>query len=278
MCAVAAWLAVGVPRALAAQETTDPHQVQPERPTVATHAYTVWPGWVELEAGLELDRFDAGVHAASTPVTLKIGLAPRVQLELQDAWVRNTDVGPAREGIGDLSLGAKWRLADHLPVVGAFAILPAIKLPTGSLSQGTGTGTTDASITLISSNEIGPVEIDINGVYTRRSSAAHVPRDATLWTVSADGPVAGALGWTAEVYGYPGTGGAGGRAPIVALLAGPTLSVRQWLACDLGGIIPIHGPQPRAFYAGGTWNIGQLWSSSAAALRDTTPAAPSSVR
>jgi hypothetical protein len=192
--------------------------------------------------------------------------------------VRNTDVGPARDGGGDLSLGVKWRLADHLPVIGSFAILPAIKFPTGSLRQGTGTGTTDARITLISSNQLGPVELDINAGYTRRSSAAHVPRNGTLWTVSGGVPVAGPFGWTAEVYGYPGTGGAGGSAPIVALLAGPTLSVRRWLACDLGAIVPIRGPQPRAVYAGGTWNIGQLWSSRAARSRGTSVSAPSRPR
>ena len=99
-------VALGAARA-AAQEATDPHDAQPERPTVATHAYTVWPGWAELEAGVELDRFDAGVHAFSTPASLKIGLVPRVQLELTDAWMRNTSVGPARDGGGDVALAIK---------------------------------------------------------------------------------------------------------------------------------------------------------------------------
>ena len=31
----------------------NPHDAQPERPTVATHAYGVAPGYVELEAGLQ---------------------------------------------------------------------------------------------------------------------------------------------------------------------------------------------------------------------------------
>ncbi|HEY7896151.1 MAG TPA: hypothetical protein VIC24_14715 [Gemmatimonadaceae bacterium] len=251
-------VAVGAARA-PAQEATNPHDAQPERPTVATHAYTVWPGWVEVEAGIETDRFDAGVHAFSTPIALKVGLAPRVQLEISDAWMRNTSVGPARDGGGDLAVAVKWRIADSLPVLGSFAVLPALKLPTGSVSDGLGTGSTDARLTLISSHQIGPVELDINAGFTLRASTAHAPRTATLWTVSAGAPVSGILGWTAEVYGYPGTGGPSGSAPIVAVLTGPVFTVRRWAELDTGVILPLDGPQAYAFYAGGTWNFGRLW-------------------
>lgn len=242
-----------------AQEAADPHDAQPERPTVATHAYTVWPGWAEVEAGVELDRFDAGVHAFSTPITLKVGLVPRVQLDVSDAWVRNTSVGPARESGGDLTAAVKWRIADSLPVLGSFAVLPAVKLPTGSVGDGTGTGSTDARITLISSHQIGPVELDINAGYTWRASTAHASQTATLWTVSAGAPVRGILGWTAEVYGFPGTGGPSGVAPIVALLTGPVFTVRRWAEVDAGVILPLDGPQAHAFYAGGTYNVGRVW-------------------
>jgi glucose-1-phosphate thymidylyltransferase len=43
-------------RILSAQTAPDPRAVQPERPTVATHAGTVAPGWVELETGVEFDH------------------------------------------------------------------------------------------------------------------------------------------------------------------------------------------------------------------------------
>ena len=59
----------------------DPHAAQPERPTVATHAGTVLPGWVEIEAGVERDHLD-GAHVLLTPTVLKFGIVPRVQLEL----------------------------------------------------------------------------------------------------------------------------------------------------------------------------------------------------
>jgi len=44
------------PIALQGQEATDPRAVRPERPTVATHAWTVEPRYLELETGIEWDR------------------------------------------------------------------------------------------------------------------------------------------------------------------------------------------------------------------------------
>ncbi len=61
----AAVLARLAPAAASAQAPArDPHAVQPERPTVATHAYTVAPGWVEIEAGVELDRYRRRIERA----------------------------------------------------------------------------------------------------------------------------------------------------------------------------------------------------------------------
>lgn len=249
-----------VPRGslLAQDAANDPHAVQPERPTVATHAGTVAPGWIEFEAGAEFDRYAGGVHGASTPLVAKIGLAPRLQLTIAASLTRPPGIADA--GFGDAMVGLKWRVAEHAPLVGDFALLPFLKVPSGSAASGTGTGTTDVTLLLISSHAFGPYSLDINAGYTRRSgSGATVPRDATLWTVSAGGPLAGALGWTGEVYGYPATRGPAGAAAIVALLGGPTLLVRKWLALDAGVILPLTGAQPRAVYVGGVCNAGRLW-------------------
>jgi hypothetical protein len=246
---------------LAAQtpDPPDPHAVQPERPTVATHAGTVAPGWVEIEAGAEFDRYSDRTHGTSLPVVTKIGLAANVQLSIFGLGVRppGADAGI---GLGDLAVGVKWRFADRPGVLGRLAVLPSVKLPTGSSQSGTGTGTTDVGLLLISSHSLGPVSLDLNAGYTRRSGDGSIaPRNATVWTISFGGPVAGALGWTAELYGYPATAGPAGADAIVAILAGPTVQVRPWLALDIGGIIPVTGPQPRALYFGGVYNIGRAW-------------------
>jgi hypothetical protein len=238
-----------------AQETSDPHAVQPERPTVATHAGTVAPRWLEIETGIERDRFDPGLSTAFTPTVFKFGLAGHAQLSVFGSVVHE----PGTTGLGDAGVGVKWRLLDDAPFVGDFAILPAVKFPTGDANKGTGTGTTDASFLLISSHSLGPVSMDINAGYTRRNGdGSNAPKNAALWTISFGGPAAGQLGWTAECYGYPGTGGPAGQAPIVAMLAGPTFLFRKWLAIDAGVIVPVRGPQPHALYAGAVYNVGRI--------------------
>jgi hypothetical protein len=252
-CAFAALtVATGTIRA---QDASDPHAVQPERPTVATHAGTVAPRWLEIEMGVEHDRFDPGVSTAFTPTVLKFGLASHAQLSVFGSAVQDS----ATTGLGDVGVGVKWRLLDDAPLLGDFAVLPAVKFPTGDATKGTGTGTTDASFLLISSHSLGPVSMDINAGYTRRSGdGSNAPKNAYLWTVSFGGPAAGQLGWTAECYGYPGTGGPAGQAPIVAVLAGPTFLFRKWLAVDAGLIVPLAGPQPHALYAGAVYNVGRM--------------------
>lgn len=222
---------------------------------MATHAGTVAPGWLEIETGIEHDRFNPVIATTFTPTVFKVGLASNVQLSVSGSVVHDSST----TGIGDFSAGVKWRLLDDAPIVGDFAVLPIIKLPTGSAASGTGTGTTDASFVLISSHEFGALSMDINVGYTRRSgNGTNAPVNAALWTVSFGAPVAGSLGWAAECYGYPATSGPAGQASIVALLGGPTFLVREWLALDAGIIVPLTGPQPHALYAGGVYNVGHM--------------------
>jgi len=242
---------------LAAQEPQDPHAAQPERPTVATHAGTVAPGWLEVETGVEADRFDNDTHGQTFPTFLKFGLASHVQLGI---GLPTLHPPGSSFGLGDVYASLKWRLLDDAPVVGDFAILPALKLPSGSEGAGRGTGTTDVSILAISSHSIGTVALDINVGYTRRSGDGTVaPKNATVWTVSTGGPLSGPLGFAAEVFGFPGTSGPAGADGIVAVLGGPTLTAKEWFVLDAGIIVPLTGSQPKAFYTGLTWNVGRLW-------------------
>ncbi len=259
MVAAACVCLVARPARLAAQTTVlDPHAVQPQRPTVATHAGTMAAGWLEIEAGTEFDRYADRSHGAVAPVLAKLGLAPRLQLEVQAPIVRPG--GEHTTGIGDFSIGLKWRFIEAAAPVGNVAILASIKAPSGSADSGTGTGTTDINLLFISSHKLGPVSMDLNVGYTRRGGdGTRAPRSASLWTASFGGPARGRLGWCGELYGYPATSGPAGAASVVALLGGPTIEVREWLVLDAGVIIPIAGPQPRALYAGATYNVARLW-------------------
>jgi hypothetical protein len=241
-----------------AAQSVDPRTARPERPTVATHAGTVAAGRLEIEAGAEYDRFPHRTHGFTAPILFKVGITPRAQLSLLVPMVapEGAGLGPADAGVG-----IKWRLRNGGGLLGDFAVFPSLKFPTGSSAKGRGTGTTDLSLLLISSHTLGLVAVDLNAGITRRSGdGTAAPRTATVWTASFGGAASGALGWVAEVYGYPGTTGPAGNHNVVALLVGPTYALRPWLVFDAGGIAPITGPQPYAVYLGLTWNAGRLQS------------------
>jgi hypothetical protein len=242
---------------LTAQDSTaaDPRAVQPERPTVATHAHTVAPGYVEIETGIEGDNA-GGRRAYFSPMVTKVGLTAHVQLNLITPVVFS---GPGQStGLGDAGLGVKWRLRDHDPVLGDFALLPAIKFPTGSAARGTGTGSTDVGITAIASYDVRGVSMDLNVGYTRLGArGGHGASSAAVWTASFGVPVVGSLSWNVEVFGYPTIDGSGDPS-TVALLTGPGYLVSRSFNLDMGFISPLRGSQPNAIYAGAVWNVGSL--------------------
>jgi len=236
------------------QDRSDPHDAMPERPTVATHAWTVAPNYAELETGVEWDRNRDGSFGLSTPTILKLGVGSRVQLGLQ---ANLNAASGSTLAFGDAGIVLKYRLVDHAPVVGAFAVLPGIKFPSGSSSHGT--GTTDASLVLISSHKIGDVALDINVGYTRRSGdGSAAPRSAAVWTISTGGSLAGSVGYAAEIFGFPATSGPSGAPASVAILAGPTVTLRPWAVVDAGVIVRLRGEQPNAIYGGLVYNFGKF--------------------
>jgi hypothetical protein len=253
------------PLPLHAQEPkADPRLVQPERPTVATHAHTVAPGYVEIEAGVQGDRYDIGRRAVSAPIVMKVGLASHLQLNVGTYGYFTANAIGQHSGGGDVVVGLKWRLLDANPLLGDFAILPAVKFATGSLDRGTGSGTTDVGITVISSRELGPVAVDLNAAYNRIGTGLYASSDAALWTASFGFPVVGRLSWVVELFGAPTIDGSGNPS-TAALLTGPTFLVQPALGVDVGLIAPFHGDMPNAVYAGLVWNLGRLpfgWRSS----------------
>jgi hypothetical protein len=242
-----------------AQESTNPREAMPERPTVATHAYTVAAGIVELETGVQWQRPTPDAGLLSSPTLFKVGLGRRLQLDIAPGWAWVEQDGKGQVWLSDLVVGVKWQLAEHLPILADFSVQPTLKIPTGSLRRGTGTGTTDLNILVISSRKVGPVSLDLNAGYARRSGdGTTAPKDSTVWTVSTEFPIVGAFEWDAEIFGYPGTSGPAGYSPIVAFLTGPTVHVHRSVVLDAGVILNITGFGGTAVYAGLTWNMGRL--------------------
>ncbi len=238
---------------LAAQDAPDPRAAQPERPTLATHAYAVAPGYAELETGGEWDHTGGLPNGLVFPFLLKLGLAPRVQLGLQTAVVQPPG---STLGLGDPSAVLKLQLLEGAPLLGDFAVLGGVKLPVVSAPRGS--ETTDGTVLLISSHQFGAVSLDVNLGYTRRSGdGTAAPRNATLATLAAGWPLQGGLGFTAELFTLPRTTGPAGAPTAVALLGGPTFRLTPECVLDVGGIVKLTGDQPDALYAGLTWNLGR---------------------
>jgi len=244
---------VSLQAAPVAADSVNPRAVQPERPTVATHAGTVAPGFLEIETGLQRDQLGALGQGLSVPTVLKFGAAPRTQLSVFLPLSRSTET---RLGAGDVAIGVKWRIIEDNPILSDFAVLPIVKFSTGG---DRGTGTTDGTLLLIDSHTFGAISMDLNVAWTWRSGdGTRVPTSSSLWTASFGLPVAGPMGWVAELYGFPGTGGPAGMAPTVAFLTGPTFKIREELALDAGFITPVSGPQSHSLYAGLVVNTGRF--------------------
>ena len=255
MLALIAVVSVGAPATNQAQEGTDPRGVQPERPTVATHAHTVAPGYFELESGVEGDRAGQGTRTWFAPNVLKVGLTSHTQLNVSSAAYKKSGNGQS-SGIGDVTVGLKWRLLDDRPILGDFALIPAIKFANGSPADGTGSGTRDLSLTAISSYDIHGVAMDLNATYTRVGSTTSTPvTSAALWTASFGFPVAGQLSWVAEFFGFPTIDGSGSPSST-AFLTGPTFLISPAFNLDVGIITPLRGELRNALYAGFVWNMG----------------------
>ncbi|MEP6764335.1 MAG: DUF4337 family protein [Gemmatimonadaceae bacterium] len=247
-CAVA--MAACVPVDVASH----PREVQPERPTVATHAGTVAPAYVEVETGLEVDRYSDKSQSGLIPTVIKFGVAPRVQFSLSVPVYGATP--PASAGIGDIAAAFKFTVLKDHPILSDFAIQPQLKFSTGGER---GSRTNDVSLLLIDSRSIGAVDVDLNVGITRRSSNGRQEAStSTMFAASSSIPVRGKLSFALECFGYPGTGGADGSAPTVAMLFGPTYLIKPELNLDLGWIAPISGGQPRAIYVGVVANLGRL--------------------
>jgi hypothetical protein len=238
-----------------ADAQTDPHVALPERPSVATHAWTVAPGWVELEAGLE--HVTEGCFSDVTlPLALKIGLSRTSQLTVSASVSRPADRGPT--SIDEMTAGVKWRVRERAPIVGAIAVLPSVTFPTAAEGAPDGTAT---GVLLITSRTIGAAELDLNIGYTHRGGdAPQAPRHEALWAVSLGGPLAGRFGWGAELSGSPRTSGAAGREAAVNSLVSMTAMVRPWFGLDVALLLPIAGPDSAMILGGAVWNVGPIWS------------------
>src|SRR6266702_1011666 len=97
-----AWLGAAAalaPGSAAPAASQSPRAANPERPTFATHAYAVAPGYAELEQGLAARGVGSLREETSWDVNLKLGVSRHVQAALfGPLYTRGAGGG----GVGDL--------------------------------------------------------------------------------------------------------------------------------------------------------------------------------
>ncbi|MBM3908878.1 MAG: hypothetical protein FJ363_12495, partial [Gemmatimonadetes bacterium] len=174
--------------AAAAQTTLadrDAHRARPERPTVATHAFPVARGRVEIESGVA--AADGGPSAVAL---IKTGIASRLQLSLS---VERSFQRESAAAESPRFAGVKWQLGAPRDGWPSFALMPGV-----TASRGPRAATETAlSLMAIATQALGPVGVDVNLAATRLDDA----RGPTpyLWAVAATIPLAGPVAWGLEL-------------------------------------------------------------------------------
>lgn len=113
--------------------------ISADRPGVANPPSVVAPGTVQFEGGLLVqgETDDPGdpdtVSYALPDGALRVGLVHDLELRLESYGFQFLErEGASNQAVGsDLALLAKWRLRDQAGLLPAFALLPALSLPTG---------------------------------------------------------------------------------------------------------------------------------------------------
>jgi hypothetical protein len=224
-----------------------PRAANPERPTVATHAYAVAPGCIEIEQGISARGASNLSQATSWDVNIKIGVAPHIQLGIfGPGYARNS----AGHGIGDWGLALKLRsdVSDRVAV----ALVPAVTAPTGKEQLGLGAGRALGQLPLVLSvNGPAGVHADLNA----GPLGIGAGRPQWLTTASFGRPLGGPLSVTAELFRIS-AGAAGPRQAglLGALLVAPV----QWIVIDVGGTLGLGSGSPDVIFLGLTTNLGRL--------------------
>lgn len=224
-----------------------PRAANPERPTVATHAYAVAPGYVEIEQGISAHGANSLSEATSWDINIKVGIDRHVQLGIFGPGYARTGAG---HGIGDWGLALKLRTDVSEQV--AIAVVPALTIPTGNEQLGLGAGRVLGQLPLVVSMN-GPlgVHADLNAGPLGVGSG----RPQWLATASLSHLLDTAFGATAELFRVS-RGAAGPRQ--AGLLAALTLTPVQWMVIDAGGTLGLGSGSPDVVFVGLTTNLGRL--------------------
>ena len=220
----------------------------PERPTIATHAYTVAPGHAELEQGARAFGVDGLREGTAWDFNLKLGLGDGLQLGVFGAGYLRISGGT---GVGDLGGSLKWGRA--LTERSAVALVPAVTLPTGDEGRGLGAGRALGSLVAVYSADLpAALHFDLN------AGPVGIGAGRPQWftSVGLARGVGGSVGVAFELFDF--TAGAAGPQQR-GLLGAALVTVAEWAVVDVGGVLGLTRASADQLFLGVTTNVGRIF-------------------
>lgn len=223
-----------------------PRAANPERPTVATHAYAVAPGFAELEQGVRAFGVSGWREATGWDFNLKLGVTRGVQLGVFGAGYLRTASGV---GVGDMGIALK--LGRALSQQSAGALVPAVTLPTGDARRGLGAGRALGSVTAVYSADLpAAFHFDFN------AGPAGIGAGKPQWFTSVGLARGGRVGFATELFDV--TAGAAGPRQR-GFLAAMLVTFAEWVVLDLGGVVGLTAGTADQMFVGLTTNMGRIF-------------------
>jgi len=236
------------------------------RPLTIDDADPVDPGLFEAEAGAGYyhdsvcDHWDMPLGLTYGAVRdVEVGIGFGGQSERRDEWLQENRKDHVHEdGIGDLTLAAKWRFLDERTWLPRQALVPSVKLPTADDDKGLGSGETDYDLTWIASKALTDrLGAHLNAGYTWIGEPDGEDLGPVVhYGVAADYRLADPLQWVGELFAEDEIGHGGGIA--VQYNTGFRLSLTDDIVLDLAAGSRLCGDGTPDFTAtaGVTWTFG----------------------
>ena len=243
---------------LSAQQQTgvasDELVATPNRPTVTNTADTTQRGVLEIEDGIA-----AGGTLQELQGLLKFGATRDLELRLGNNTFQH-DASVHSTGVGDTTLGAKYRFLHQTARVPVMSVAYTAKVPTAS--DDLGSGQVDHQLSFLAGKDFGQSRFDFNfnANWFGRVSGGGFDRDfmPTLsWAYQLPGR-ARKFQIEAELFGESSPNAAQGGS--ISHLYAIAYTPRPRLVLDIGGQFGLMGPVPTAtFVAGFTYSIIDLY-------------------
>jgi len=233
----------------------------PNRPTVSTTAQPVQPGVLETEWGVDAANSHQDINAL-----LKLGVSSNFELRFANNPL-TADSG--EHGLGDTSLGFKYRFSQDEGMVPSLAFIYMSKAPTAA--DHLGSGEIDHSFAVLASKDLGKHHLDFNCIANLLGKSSggfiHNYLNAFAWSH----PVRGKWSATAELSGTTSLDRA--TPGSAQFIASAIYAMRPRLVFDCGMMGRITGDIPHAmFIVGVTYSIVKFYH------RNPQPAAASRQR